>query len=164
LDALLQYPVEDLARRAAIILLSSEERYRVPEVATLVSMHESSVRYWIHRFNEEGMPVLRPDEASGRGSRIDPDLRDTLVELAITPPRQLGLKFTTWTLRELQGYLVDQEIVDTISHETIRQILKDEEVDWQTSGCLPKDAPIPELLEKLDTSSTHPQASRGNQT
>lgn len=147
LDALLHHPVETLAKRATIILLSSGERYRVSEISDLVGMHASSIRYWIRRFNEEGMTALRPREARGWGARVDSNVRATLVQLAVTPPREMGLKFTVWTLRELRKYLIEQKIVEKISHETIRRILKDENIDWRTSGSLPKDSLILDLLE-----------------
>ena len=151
LEALLNHPVEALAKRAAIVWLSSEERYRVPEISVLVEMHVSSVRFWIHRFNKAGMAALRPHEVRGWGSRVDSNVREVLVQLATTPPREMGLKFTTWTLRELRNYLVEQEIIDKISHETIRRVLKDENVDWRVSGILPKNSMIPDLLGNLLT-------------
>lgn len=147
LDPLLNHPVEALAKRVAIILLSSEERYRVSEISVLLETHVSSVRYWIHRFNEGGIAALRPREARGWGSRVDSGVRTMLIQLATTPPREIGLKFTTWTLRELGKYLVEQHVVEEISHETIRRILKDEDIDWRTTGTLPQGSLIPDLLE-----------------
>jgi transposase len=146
LEDLLSHSEEPFARRASLILLSTQERYRVSEIATLVGMHESSVRYWIHRFNKEGMSAVRPSEAIGQRFRVDPEIQGILIQIATTPPREMGLKFTTWTLRELRNYLTGQEIVEDISHETIRRILKQEDIDWQAAGTLPEDAGIPDLL------------------
>jgi transposase len=146
IEALLHHPVECWAKRAAIVLLSSEERYRAPEISVLVGMHASNVRYWIHRFNEEGMLVLRPNEAPHWGSSLDPEVRQTLIQLATTPPRELGLKFTTWTLRQLRKYLMEHDVVNDISHETIRRILHSENIDWRACGTLPQDPSIPDIL------------------
>ena len=147
LEALLHHPVEAVAKRAAIVLLSSERRYRASEISELVGVHASSVRYWIHRFNKEGMTTLRPCEAPRWGSRLGSDVRAKLIRIATTPPREMGLEFTTWTLRELRKHLVEQEIVKEVSHETIRRILKDENIDWQVSGILPKNSLVSDLLE-----------------
>jgi transposase len=147
LNPLLHHPTQTLAKRAAIIWLSSEERYRVAEISAQLGMHQSSVRYWIHRFNEEGMSALQLHER--RGSRIDPHVRTTLVQLATTSPREMSLKFTTWTLCELRRYLIEHGIVSEISRETIRRILKDEKIDWRASAALPKDSPIHDLLENF---------------
>ena len=154
LDALLCHSVQALAKRAAIILLSSQERYRVSEIATFVDMHVSSVRYWIHQFNEGDIAALRFDEGSRRVSRVAPEVCDKLILLAATPPRELGLKFTTWTLRQLREYLIDHEIVEAISHETIRRILKNEGIDWQASGTLPENSRILDLLENTISQQT----------
>jgi len=153
LDALFHHPVEALARRAAVVLLSAEERYRASEIATLVGMHQSSVRYWIHRFNEGGLSALRPGDGRGAGSRVNSEVRATLIQLATTPPREMGLKFTTWTLRELREYLVEREMVE-ISHETIRRILKEESIDWQASGTLPENSQIPDFLQNTISRTT----------
>jgi len=142
---LLHHPVKVLAKRGAIILLSSEERYRASEISDLVGMHASGVRYWIHRFNKGGMTALQPRKARSWGSRVDSDARATLVQLASTPPRELGLKITIWTLRELERYLVEHEIAK-ISHETIRRILKEEDIDWRASGTPPEHSSIVDLL------------------
>jgi transposase len=146
LEARLHYPVETLAKRAAIVWLSSEERYRAPEIAELVGMHANSIRYWIHRFNKEGMTTLRPCESLHWGSRVDSNVRATLIQLATTPPREMGLKFTTWTLRNLKEYLIEQEVIEEISHETIRRILKEENINWKASGSLLKGSLTPDLL------------------
>ncbi len=127
-------------------MLSSEERYRASEISDLVGMHASGVRYWIHRFNKGGLTALQPRKARGWGSRVDSDVRATLVQLATTPPRELGFKLTTWTLRKLREYLMEHKIVEEISHETIRRILKDENIDWRASGTPPEHSSIVDLL------------------
>lgn len=146
LTTFLDHPIEVLAKRAAIILLSSEERYRVSEISALVGMHASSIRYWIHRFNKEGMTALQVREAPYWGSRVDSNVRQTLVQLAAISPREMGLKFTIWTLRTLRDYLMKHTAVGDISHETIRRILKDENIDWRVSGALSENSLIPDLL------------------
>jgi len=151
LESLLDYAAATVTRRAAIIKLSSNERYRVSEISKLFGMHASSVRYWIHRFNEEGLSALRHSEALGRGSRMGDDVRVALAQLATTPPRLMGLKFTVWTLRKLREYLIEQKIVLDISHETIRRILKESGIDWRSSGSLPQG---PGILDLLDISKS----------
>ena len=92
------------------------------------------------------MTALQPRKAPSWGSRVDSDVRATLVQLATTPPRELGFKLTTWTLRKLREYLIEHKIVEEISHETIRRILKDENIDWRASGTPPEHSSIVDLL------------------
>ncbi len=128
----------ELAQRARVILLSAEERYRVPEIAQMVGLGADKVRKWIHRFNQYGINGLQK-----RGTKPGPppkfrgDVRKKIVSIARTPPRHLGLLFSTWTLHNLQQYLMDQGIVDHISHETLRKILREEGVDWRRSFITP---------------------------
>ncbi len=127
-----------LAKRARVILLSSEERYRVPEIAAMVGLGSDKVRKWIHRFNERGIEGLRTRPFKpGPPPKYRGATRQKILEIAQTPPRQLGLLFSTWTLHNLQRYLMEQGVVDHISHETLRKILKEANVDWRRYYVIP---------------------------
>lgn len=64
--------------------------------------------------------------------KIDNDTRKEIVKIASTNPRDLGLKFSTWSLRSLaSGYLTKEEEEEDnkivkygISHTRIKEILK----------------------------------------
>lgn len=122
----------NLRQRALIVLLSSEERYRVPEIAPMVGLHMDKVRKWITRFNEQGLKGLQPaHKKPGPREKFDAKARKRIIEVASTSPRQLGQLRTNWTLDSLREYLVDNEIVSEISRESLRQILLSAEVNWQ---------------------------------
>ncbi len=121
-----------LKQRALIVLLSSEEQYRVPEIAPMVSLHVDKVRKWVIRFNRSGMKGLQPPRRKpGPRGNFDSEARLKIIELASTPPRQLGLLRTNWTLDSLRDYLLSNEIVPEISRESLRQILVQSNVNWQ---------------------------------
>jgi hypothetical protein len=42
-----------------------------------------------------------------------------------TSPRDVGQNFDRWSLQRLREYLINNQIVDSISAETVRQILLD---------------------------------------
>lgn len=75
------------------------------------------------RFVEEGLDIA----LSGRkGERVyekkaDGDLEAHLVALSCSKPPE---GFARWSLRLLADQLVELEYVDSISHETVRQVLK----------------------------------------
>lgn len=128
---------QDLAVRARVVLLSSEERYRVPEIAQMVGLGADKVRKWIHRFNKHGVQGLYNQyNKPGPPPKFRPETRRKIIAIAKTPPRQLGLLFSTWTLQSLQQYLIEQGIVDHISHETLRKILREAGVDWRRHRAL----------------------------
>jgi transposase len=124
---------EAVKQRALIVLLSSQGKYRVPEIAPLVGLHVDKVRKWVIRFNAYGMKGLQPARRKpGPRGKFDPKLRARIVETARTPPRDLGLLRTTWTLDALRDYLIDRELVEEISRESLRQILLQGGVSWQS--------------------------------
>jgi hypothetical protein len=68
--------------------------------------------------------------------KIDNDTRKEIVKIASTNPRDLGLKFSTWSLRSLAGYLTrdDNKIVKYgISHTRIKEILNESKIEWRNS-------------------------------
>jgi transposase len=76
------------------------------------------------RFVEEGLDGALHRKAQDRPSRpvtLDPGAEARLLALACSdpPPGRCS-----WTLRLLAGKLVELEVVDHISHETVRRALK----------------------------------------
>lgn len=123
---------ETLKQRALIVLLSSEERYRVPEIAPMVGLHVDKVRKWVIRFNKYGLKGLQPPRRKpGPRGKFDQDARTRILEIASTPPRQLGQLRTSWTLDSLRDYLITSGTIDDISRESLRQILLQGKVNWQ---------------------------------
>lgn len=120
----------DLEHRARIILLSAEG-YRVPEIANILGAHPANLRKWIHRFDEESCQGLRTVRSGGAKPRFTKEQRSRIVALAKTRPRDIGLNYTSWTLHKLADQACKRKIVDEISHECVRQILKDANCDYK---------------------------------
>lgn len=128
LEAHLVMPEEDLpAHRLQIIMLSSAGK-RVPEISQEVKLHPINVRKWIHRFNEYGLDGLRSGKSPGRPPVFSEQQRDQIVRTASTNPRSLGLHYSRWSLQRLRRYLMEHNIVEHISVETIRQIIQSHEI------------------------------------
>jgi transposase len=122
-----------MRHRARVVLLSSQG-YRVPEMGPLLKSHPANLRKWIHRFNERGCEGLRTIHSGGPKKRFSGIQRAKIVRLAQTKPRNLGLHFTHWTLHRLARHAAKQGIVDRISHECVRQILKEANCDYKGDG------------------------------
>jgi len=112
----------ELKRRARLILLSSQG-YRVPEIGPMLNAHPANLRKWIHRFNGEGCSGLTTKRSGGPKPRFSDRQKQQIVALAQSRPRDLGLPFTRWTLHRLAEEAQSRHIVDSISHERVRQIL-----------------------------------------
>lgn len=126
----LQGDDRDLRHRARVILLSSEG-YRVPEISPIVSAHPTNLRKWIHRFNQRGPKGLVSPRSGGPPPRFTDEQKERIIELSQKRPRELGLQFSRWTLHKLAEQATERGIVDSISHEYVRQILKTAGVDYR---------------------------------
>ncbi|MGB0384615.1 MAG: helix-turn-helix domain-containing protein [Ardenticatenaceae bacterium] len=120
----------DLKHRSRVILLSSDG-YRIPEISTIVKAHPTNLRKWVHRFNQRGSDGLISPRSGGPPPRFTEEQKEQIADLAQQPPRELGLNFSRWTLHKLADQASKRGIVDSISHEYVRQILKAKGVDYR---------------------------------
>lgn len=118
--------------RAKIILLRNEG-YTVPEIRRITNHHDNNIRKWIHRFNEKGIDDIISRKYVRNAQKITEDIENRIVEIASTNPRKLGLKFSTWSLRVLAGYIMEKKIVSNISHTEIKNVLVKHGIEWRNS-------------------------------
>jgi transposase len=104
-----------------LIIALSYEGYPVGMIARKVNMHPVNVRKWIRRFNRLGIDGISPKKA-GRKPKLDRKTEDKIVTIALTEPEELGLYFSTWSLRKLQEYLKSKRVAE-LSHSQLRKIL-----------------------------------------
>ena len=61
-------------------------------------------------------------------------MKEKIVDIASSTPRSFDLGFSTWSLRVLAGFLMnDLKLVDKISHTEIRNILLKYNIKWRKS-------------------------------
>ena len=61
-------------------------------------------------------------------------MEEKIVDIASSNPRYFDLGFSTWSLRVLAGFLMnDLKLVDKISHSEIRNILLKYNIKWRKS-------------------------------
>ena len=93
-------------------------------IAEAVEVNRTTVEQVRQRFVEQGLEAALMRKKQDRPSRerkLDGASEARLVTLACSKPPQGR---ATWTLRLLADQLVELQIVDTISTETVRQVLK----------------------------------------
>lgn len=106
----------------ANILLLADAGHSHSDVARELRTSRVRVNRVAKRFCEEGLAAAIHDRARcGRESKLDSTQTAALVTLACSDPPQGRQR---WTLRLLSDRLVALEVVDCISHETVRQELK----------------------------------------
>ena len=103
---------------------ASGKRVTDKAVAAAVEVGPATVARIRQRFVEEGVAAAlrrKPQARPSRQRRLDGQAEATLVATACSKP-PAGRE--RWTLRLLGDRLVELDIVDSISHETVRQTLK----------------------------------------
>ena len=124
LERTIQNMENDVSIQRLMIILLSAQGQKVQEISREVDLHPINVRKWIHRYNKHGLDGLRSGKSPGRPPVFSEAQRTAIVEIASADPASLNLPFNQWSLQRLRKYLIDDEVVDQISVETIRQILR----------------------------------------
>ena len=117
-------------RRAQIVLWSAQ-RMDVPTIAKIAFTSGDRVRAVIHNFNDDGFDSLTPKYAGGRPPTFTLPQRREIKKIALARPTDHDLPFSTWSLSKLAEFLVAEGVVDDISHEGLRALLREEGVSFQ---------------------------------
>jgi len=116
-------------RRAQMVLLSAQGM-DVPTIATVTFTSADRVRDVLHNFNSDGFDSLRPKYAGGRPPTFDAEQRAQIKAIALARPGDHGLPCSTWSLSKLADYLIAQGVVEDISHEGLRMLLREAGVSF----------------------------------
>lgn len=117
-------------RRAQMVLLSAQGM-PVARIAEVAFTSEDRVRDVIHNFNVDGFDSLYPKYKGGRAPTFTLPQRREIKKIAKSKPVEHGLPFSTWSLVKLADFLVAEGVVEDISHEGLRAILRAEGVSFQ---------------------------------
>ena len=113
------------ARRLAHarILLKTDQGLRDEQIAAEVEVGTATIERVRQRFVEEGLEASldprRPEKP--RGHKIDGEVEAHVIALACSAPPEGRAR---WTLRLLADKVVELEYLSAVSHETVRQALK----------------------------------------
>jgi transposase len=116
-------------RRAQMVLLSAQGM-DVPMIAKVTFTSPDRVRDVLHNFNADGFDSLKPRYAGGRPPKFTLPQRAEIKKTALARPADHGLPFSTWSLSKLADFLVAEGVVDDISHEGLRTLLREEGVSF----------------------------------
>jgi transposase len=154
-------------RRAQMVLLSAQGM-DVAQIAKVAFSSPDRVRAVLHNFNEDGFDSLVPRYAGGRPPTFDLRQRRQIKKIALSRPADHGLPFSTWSLSKLAEFLVAEGVVDDISHEGLRVLLREEGVSFQViktfkvSNDPDFEAKKNRVLELYDIADGKAKAKRGD--
>ena len=117
-------------RRAQMVLLSAQGM-DAPAIGKVAFTSEDRVRDVIRNFNADGFSSLYPKYKGGRPPKFTLPQRREVKKIARSHPGDHGLPFSTWSLSKLAEFLVAEGVVDDISHEGLRILLREEGVTFQ---------------------------------
>jgi transposase len=113
------------------MVLLSAQGMDVAQIAQVAFTSPDRVRAVLHNFNGDGFDSLVPRYAGGRPPTFTLSERRQIKKVALSRPVDHDLPFSTWSLSKLAEFLVAEGVVDDISHEGLRVLLREEGVSFQ---------------------------------
>jgi transposase len=117
-------------RRTQMVLLSAQGM-DVAAIAKVAFTSEDGVRDVIRNFNTDGSGSLYPKYRGGRPPKFTLGQCREIKKIAKSRPAEHDLPFSAWSLSKLAEFLVAEGVVDDISHEGLRVLLREEGVTFQ---------------------------------
>jgi transposase len=118
-------------RRAQMVLLSAQGM-DAAKIAQVTFTSVDRVRDVVHNFNQDGFDSLYPRYAGGRPPSFTLPERQRIKKAALSRPQDHDLPFSTWSISKLAEFLVAEGVIDDISHEGLRALLREEGVSFPT--------------------------------
>ena len=154
-------------RRAQMVLLSAQGM-DVAQIAKVAFTSPDRVREVLHNFNDDGFDSLAPKYSGGRPPKFTLPERREIKKIALSRPIDHALPFSTWSLTKLAEFLVAEGVVDDISHEGLRVLLREEGVSfqviktWKQSTDPDFEAKKNRVLELYDIADGKAKAKKGD--
>ena len=114
----------NVARHARIVL-GRTRGMSIPAVAASVGVHPNTVRNCLRRFEAHGLRGLAHASA-GKPKNIafSDAIRDEIARVAMHSPVHAGEPYMQWSLRRLRSHLLGRGVIQAISVEGLRQLLR----------------------------------------
>ncbi|HEV2809120.1 MAG TPA: helix-turn-helix domain-containing protein [Acidimicrobiales bacterium] len=113
------------------MVLLSAQGMDMGQIAIVAFTSPDRVREVLHNFNDDGFESLYPRYSGGRPPTFTLPQRRESKKIALRRPQDHDLPFSTWSLSKLAQHLVAEGVVDDISHEGLRVLLREEGVSFQ---------------------------------
>jgi len=123
----------------ARILLKADEGWQDPAICKALNVSIATIERVRKQFVLEGFEAALKRRRSERvySRKVDGEQEAHLVALVCSSPPE---GYARWSLRLLADRVVQMKIIDSLSHETVRQVLDDNELKpWRREEwCIPK--------------------------
>lgn len=110
-------------RERSRIIVCSSGHLTCLQIAKKMGCDVRKVRRAIKAYNEKGLNCLIKRKAKGAKIKFDKEVQDKIMSHFSLNPLEFGHCYTVWTLPRFRKHLMEQEVVDSISIETLRQMI-----------------------------------------
>jgi transposase len=124
LHELLEQDFSTRQRRRGEVLLLYSAGMEALTIAQALGSHVNTIYSDLQAFERDGVECIRQRLYGGAPVRITEVQRATILDLAETPPSEVGLPYGRWSLSKLREYLLKHRVVEAISREHLRRVLK----------------------------------------
>lgn len=148
-------PFAEVQRARILLLAHQHPDWRNTEIAREVGCSVNTVKLWRERW--QSTDFLKDAPRTGRMRVFTPLQRAQIIALACSCPRDHGKAWMCWSGEKLAQVAIEQKIVTSISHGTIRAWLRADKIkpwryhSWQHSRdpqFVEKAAPVLDLYEQ----------------
>ncbi len=111
-------------RVRAIMIRMSHEGLSAPEIATMLGISRQTVLHQIQRYEKLGVIGIEDSPRPGAPAKANVEYIAKLKEAVGSDPRELGYRFSVWSVERLQKHLVRQtqvELSPTYLHELMQK-------------------------------------------
>jgi len=117
------YSTNAFVRDRAKIILFSTGKISAVAIALKINCEARKVRKAIRIFNKTGLKILQRNKARGAKLKFSKEDRMAILLHFSRSPRDFKIPISYWTLPRLKKHLIEYKLVESISIETLRQIL-----------------------------------------
>jgi transposase len=108
--------------KRALVLLKADEGLSDPQIMAVLHLSRPCVEHVRQRFVADGLErALNENPRPGQKRKLDGRAEATLIATACS---EAPAGHEHWTLRLLADKLVELQVVEAVSHETVRRTLK----------------------------------------
>ncbi len=152
----------NVARHARIVL-ARVHGMSIPAVARATGVHPNTVRNCMRRFEAQGLHgLLHAGAGKPKNIAFSDAIRDEIARLAMHSPANAGEAYAQWSLRRLRSHLIRRGVIQAISVEGLRQLLRGlplPPVYWRRA-VRPIDVLSAEVRHALETLAQGPRPDR----
>ena len=117
-------------RVRAIMIRMSHEGLASPEIATLLGVSRQTVLHQIQRYEESGIIGIEDRPRPGAPAKANAEYITKLKQTIASDPRELGYRFSVWSVERLQKHLVKQTGVE-LSSIYLHQLMQKHDIVYR---------------------------------